>query len=215
MFFHSFFKISSELITIRRLTVMSARSLQENFKFSRNFIKIFQRPNQLISKYISNFLKMFAQLPQRRTERIIRGRGSRITKNDTSKFWVTNINIFFCFSPFFLIFAPLEAQHWHSTQSFHKVNPALIRRKYTVIVKLVSEWRGGDPLSKTLTCISYTSWALDFNKEAVFTVPSDSIRNGKLLPNCMSNVNGAPLGARSASVTFNWQMDQPGRLSSC
>ncbi len=65
---------------------MSAVSFQENFTFSRNFIKIFQQIYQLISEYHSNFLKM--NYTQRRTKKIIRGGSGRcsITENANSTF---------------------------------------------------------------------------------------------------------------------------------
>ncbi len=73
-FLHSFFKIFSQLIIIRSYTIMSAKYFQKKWKFSQNFIKIFQRPHQLISKCLRNFLKVFAKLPQGRAERIIQWR---------------------------------------------------------------------------------------------------------------------------------------------
>ncbi len=41
---------------------MSEKHLQENWKFSGNFIKIFQQCYQLITKYLDNFLQMFVKL---------------------------------------------------------------------------------------------------------------------------------------------------------
>ncbi len=43
MFFHNLFKVSSQLIIIRSYIVMFAKTLQENWTFSRNYIKIFQQ----------------------------------------------------------------------------------------------------------------------------------------------------------------------------
>ncbi len=43
MFYQSFFKISSPLIIIRSYIVIFGNLFQENWKFSRNFIKIFQQ----------------------------------------------------------------------------------------------------------------------------------------------------------------------------
>ncbi len=42
---------------------ISAKLVQENWKFFRNFIKIFQQPHQLISKCPSNFLKNACKSP--------------------------------------------------------------------------------------------------------------------------------------------------------
>ncbi len=58
-----FSKISSQLIIIWRYSIISAEPLQK-IKFSPNFINIFEQPNQLILKCLSNFLEMFAKLPQ-------------------------------------------------------------------------------------------------------------------------------------------------------
>ncbi len=52
MFLHIFFKISSQLIIIWSYTITSAKPLQENWKFSQNFIKIFQCSYQPILKEV-------------------------------------------------------------------------------------------------------------------------------------------------------------------
>ncbi len=84
MFLPRFFKISSQFIIIRSYTIMSAKPLRENWKFSQNFIKTLQKPHQLITECLSNFLKMFAKLLSGAHQKnwIIVGRGgrSRITE---------------------------------------------------------------------------------------------------------------------------------------
>ncbi len=75
---------------------MSAKLIQET---SRNFIKIFQYPYQLISKCLSNFLKMFVKLSQKHTKS---GGGGQDHWKFQLKVWYTNN--FFGF--FFSIYAP-------------------------------------------------------------------------------------------------------------
>ncbi len=55
LFLHSSFIIFSQLIIIRSYTIMSAKLLQKNWKFSCDFIIIFQQR-------LSNFPKMSAEL---------------------------------------------------------------------------------------------------------------------------------------------------------
>ncbi len=59
---------------------MSAKPLQEKWKFSRNFIKIFQQLYQFTSKCLSNFLKRSAKLPLEAYGKNYSGRGARSLK---------------------------------------------------------------------------------------------------------------------------------------
>ncbi len=110
-FFAVFFNISSQQIIIRSYTIMFAMPRRKKWKIPRNFIKMFQQHYQPISKCF-NSLKMSAELPQRCSERIIRGGSCRITENTNSKFGLL-ILIWTFFVFFFSIFliGALVAQH--------------------------------------------------------------------------------------------------------
>ncbi len=91
-FLHSFLKISSPLMIIQSCTIMSAKPLQEKYKFSRNFIKISRQP-------YTDFkicLKMLAKLlpGAYRKNYSGGGRGQDCWKCQV-KVWVINYKLFF------------------------------------------------------------------------------------------------------------------------
>ncbi len=62
--------------------IMSGKSLQENWKFFQNFIKIFQQPYQLISKRFSNLWGDLKNLGISRKKNF-----QNIEKNENFHFW--------------------------------------------------------------------------------------------------------------------------------
>ncbi len=95
-FFQNFFTTDNNYSMLHRNV---CKGPLRKLEISRNFIKIFQKPYQLISNCLHNFLKMFEKLPKGRTERNIQGGVGRLQNHWKCqlKVWVITFFLFFSY----------------------------------------------------------------------------------------------------------------------